>query len=315
MRNKLRIFLPALILLTAAWAFSQPPAFTAMPVKYEADRFFLEAVIEGGGKVRFFTDSGGGLFMYKHAAERLKLPVSGSGDNLTIEMPKFGEGQTIPPPPGTGGRLFLLEKGKNAPHSEYDSMLGQAWFGDRIWTFDYPARRLLLWDKTPKIIDKASKHRVNFAFKTDEAGKRLISFPRTQIEVDGVTIEMLFDTGATTYLSPEALTAVNDGGPAERATSFIVNTIFEKWRKDHPDWRIVEKAESTTGEAMIEARNIKIAGHTIKRAWFTRRADKNFHEYMTQFMDKKIEGAVGGTLLHPFRITVDYPKAIAVFEK
>lgn len=78
---------------------------------------------------------------------------------------------------------------------------------------------------------------------------------------------------------------------------------------------MVEKAELGTGEAMIEAQNIKIAGYTVKRAWFTRRANKNFHEYMTQFMDKKIECAIGGTVLRDFRITVDYPKAIAVFEK
>lgn len=49
--------------------------------------------------------------------------------------------------------------------------------------------------------------------------------------------------------------------------------------------------------------------------WFTRRADQNFHRYMSQFMDKQIEGALGGSALHYFRVTVDYPRAVAIFEK
>jgi hypothetical protein len=36
---------------------------------------------------------------------------------------------------------------------------------------------------------------------------------------------------------------------------------------------------------------------------------------MSQWMDKKIEGALGGNGLCHFRVTVDYPNAVAYFEK
>jgi hypothetical protein len=47
---------------------------------------------------------------------------------------------------------------------------------------------------------------------------------------------------------------------------------------------------------------------------FSFEVDKNFHDYMSRFMDKRIESAIGGTALCSFRITVDYPNAVAVFE-
>ena len=146
-------------------------------------------------------------------------------------------------------------------------------------------------------------------------GKRTLSFPRIKMKVDGEEIDVLFDTGATTFLTDKALKELNDGRNATRATSFITKVMFEKWRKKHPKWRVIEKAESTTGEAMIRVPKIKIAGYKIGPVWFTRRANNNFHKFMSKFMDKKIEGAIGGNALHHFRITVDYPKALAVFEK
>lgn len=301
-----------LVLLTAFVAFSQ----TVLPVKYSEHRFFLEPVTDSGEKVLFFTDTGGGLFMYSDTAERLKLEATGTGQGRSVAMPVFKKGNEIPTPLGAGGRLWVMDTNTPSPMPrEFDSMLGQAWFADRIWTFDYKKRQMLLWDRSPKIIEKKSKHSVPVWFKTDDKGKRLASFPRIQIEVDGEVLDMLFDTGASTYLTKEALAELKDGRASARATGFITNVKFEQWRKNHPDWRVIEKAEERTGEAMIEARNIKIAGHTVERAWFTRRADKNFHEYMTGFMDKKVEGAIGGSLMYHFRVTVDYSKAVAVFEK
>jgi hypothetical protein len=49
--------------------------------------------------------------------------------------------------------------------------------------------------------------------------------------------------------------------------------------------------------------------------WFTRRPDPNFHQFMSQFMDRQVEGALGGSALKFFRVTVDYPRAVAVFER
>ena len=65
---------------------------------------------------------------------------------------------------------------------------------------------------------------------------------------------------------------------------------------------------------MIEVPQVEIAGHKVGPVWFTRRADKNFTEWMSQWMDKEIHGAIGGDGLKHFCVTVDYPSAIAVFQ-
>ena len=49
--------------------------------------------------------------------------------------------------------------------------------------------------------------------------------------------------------------------------------------------------------------------------WFTRRPDPSFHQFMSQYMDKQVEGALGGSALKFFRVTVDYPNAVAAFER
>ncbi|HSK75211.1 MAG TPA: hypothetical protein VLQ45_02040, partial [Thermoanaerobaculia bacterium] len=159
-------------------------------------------------------------------------------------------------------------------------------------------------------------HRVALGFQTGPNGKRTSHFPRIPVKIDGETLDLLFDTGATTTLTPEALAALGDGRPASRAASFITASVFARWRERHPAWKVVEKADAMTkGEAMIEVPAVEIGGYTVGPVWFTRRADRNFHEYMSQWMDRRIEGALGGSALQYLRVTVDYPGAVAVFEK
>ena len=54
-----------------------------------------------------------------------------------------------------------------------------------------------------------------------------------------------------------------------------------------------------------------MAGYTVGPVWFTRRPDPSFHQFMSQYMDKQVEGALGGSALKFFRVTVDYPNAVA----
>ena len=307
--------LSLLILIATAVAVSAQDSKggRVLPVKYDEDRYFLSAVTESGDSVLFYTDTGGGLFIYKHAAERLNLLPGDGGES--IEFPRFKHGVEIPSPLATEGKIFVFPKPEKGPPLEFDAMLGQQWFADRIWTFDYPGKRLLVWDKSPKNVKADARHVVTLGFKTDDGGKRVLHFPRIQAEIDGEVLEMLFDTGATTFLTEAALTSLGDKRASARAASFISSSRFEKWRHRHPDWRVIEAAEIGSGQAMIEARDIRIAGFKVERAWFTRRPDKNFHEYMSSFMDKRVDGAIGGTVLNHFKVTVDYPRAIAVFEK
>jgi hypothetical protein len=83
----------------------------------------------------------------------------------------------------------------------------------------------------------------------------------------------------------------------------------------HPEWRALENIKTLTGAAMIEVPAVKIGGFTVGPVWFTVQPDLAFHTYMAQFMDKPTEGALGGSALHYLRMTVDWPNAVAVFER
>jgi hypothetical protein len=158
------------------------------------------------------------------------------------------------------------------------------------------------------------QHTISLGFLTEPSGQRATHFPSVDATIDGETYAFLFDTGATVDLSDTALSIIGDGGPHERATSFVTASVFDKWRGKHPNWRIIEGADRTAGgECIIEVPQVTIAGHTVGPVWFTRRADSNFHEYMSQWMDRRVEGALGGTLFKYFAVTADYPGSRAYF--
>jgi hypothetical protein len=320
--HRVTLLLAATLILmsSCSTAFAQSPGKPlVLPARYDEHRFYVEPVTIEGNKLSFFTDTGGGLFVFSDVVDRLKIPILKFEENGRpleyIELPKFKEGTSIPPPLGSRGRLFVFTAGqRRSLDRDWSGMLGQQWFADRVWTFDYPNKRLLL-RSDGDLPEGDARHRVTLGFQTNAAGKRTTHFPRIQASIDGETLDLLFDTGASTELTETALAALSDKRPAIRATSFITANVFEKWRKRHPQWRVIEGAEKGSNEAMIEVPKIEVAGYAVGPVWFTRRADKNFHEYMSQWMDKRIEGALGGNALYHFRVSVDYPRALAVFEK
>ncbi len=292
----------------------------ALPGKLAAHRFLVQPRTPDGATLTFFTDTGGGLFIVEAAVARLKLDVAqidaGGGQKTpAARLPTFAPDAAIPPLEVYDGRLPVMPAEQVADFDEADGMLGQDWFMDRTWTFDYPGQTL--WWRAPGDLPAHEPaHRVTLGFQTDKAGKRMTSFPRIQARIDGAVIDLLFDTGATITLSDAAAAALKDGGPRQRATSFISKTTFEGWRRRHPDWRVIDKAdEGVGGEPIIEVPAVEVAGFTVGPVWFTRRADKNFHEWMSQWMDRRVDGALGGSALRYFRVSVDYPRALAVFER
>ena len=114
-------------------------------------------------------------------------------------------------------------------------------------------------------------------------------------------------------LTDSELAQISDGAPAQRATSFITESVFSKWQRRHPDWRVIERADQTLEMPMIEVPEVTVGGYTVGPVWFVVRPDRNFHEHMSQWMDCRIEGALGGSALQYFRILVDYPNAVASF--
>lgn len=307
------------------------PPPVEIPTRYEEHRWFVTPVTKGGETLSFYTDSGGGMNMlFAPAADRLKPPrETAEQDGQKFETVAWGDlvpGSPIPgpiPDAPAGGRLIVVpyegEIRMISPPTESGAprdtgFLGRYWFADRVWTFDYPGRRLLLRSPGDLPAHEPAR-RVALGFQTGPDGRRTTHFPRIPVKVDGETLDLLFDTGATTTLTPAALAALGDGRPADRAASFIADSVFARWRERHPAWKVVEKAEEGTGSEMIEVPAVEIGGYTVGPVWFTRRKDKNFHEYMSQWMDRRIEGALGGSALQYLRVTVDYPNAVAVFEK
>lgn len=292
-----------------------------LPAEYVAGRFYVCPVTEDGKLLRLFTDTGGGLFLRESAVARLDLPTESvrldEKAAMVVSLPRFTPESSIPSIstrddprwPELKGRLFV--RSDDTGHFEGDGLLGQEWFGGRVWTFDYPGQRLLLGS----LLDAPSVSANGVAtlgFPVTSEGHRGSHFPSIEATIDGETHAFLFDTGATLRLSETALAEL--GGPRELATCFITTSLFQQWREGHPDWRIIENADlSVSGEPIIEVPLVNVAGLEAGPVWFTRRPDRNFHEFMSSMMDRQVEGALGGSLFQYFVVTVDYPRAVATF--
>lgn len=311
----------ALSVATALAAVAQAESpHRQLPARFECDRVFVEPQLEAGGLLRFYTDTGGGTWITADAAARtdLKRVEHGEGAPTTAAFPAFTAGASIPAVdpstdtrnPDFRGQLMVMPKGPG--FLKADGMLGQEWFAGKVWTFDYAQRTL----KVGGAALSAGTDTVALGFPTAPSGERKTNFPSIRASVDGEELPFLLDTGASLSPSAEAAEAIDqDGASAGCGTSFITTTVFKRWTQAHPDWLVVEAADTVVNqEPMIRVPEVEIAGHRVGPVWFTRRADRNFHEFMSSMMDTKVEGALGGSLFRYFRMTVDYPNALARFE-
>lgn len=286
-----------------------PPVGQRLDARFVADRIFVRVPLAGlADTLRFYTDTGGGLFLLGRAADRI-----GAEDSMGVRPSALAADSTFPDPLGVpDGRVpvFRPERDREA---DYDGMLGQAWFADRVWRIDYASETLELIDE---LADPDPGARVPLAFRTDSTGARALSFPRMRIAVDDDSLDMLLDTGATWALTDSARVFFGEEGPDRRSTSFITTEVFERWRERHPSWRVVGSADATIpGMGMIEVPEVSIAGQTVGPVWFTQRPDAAFHEFMAQFMDRPLDGALGGNAFRFFTVTIDYPGAAAFFRR
>lgn len=299
----------AAVLLSATPRGEPTPGHpVALPVQLVEHRFILVPRLEGGRVVRFYSDTGGGhTILAPELVAAAGLPVehrdAGPDAPPLTGWPRWAPDASIPPP---AERVLVMPLTPLGPG--LDGFLGQDWFAGRTWTFDYPGGRLLL--RAGGDLPKGAR----VAFHLPKPGPETAAFGRIPIEVDGKPLDVLFDTGATTSLGPEALAKVGDRGAAERATSFMKAAVFDGWRSAHPDWTVVEKAEARTGADMIRVPSVVVGGQKVGPVWFTRRPDQAFDSFMSSMMDAPVVGALGGSGLRYFRITVDYGQGVAVFE-
>jgi len=307
-------------LSTRSLPAQRPGTPVELPARLIAGRFYVYPVTERGDTLTLFTDTGGGLWLASDAVARLGLSarvegVQGADTARSVALPAFRAGAAIPEPLGqAGGRLFVFPSSQARDlGADWSGMLGQSWFYGRVWTFDYPRQKLILHPSSASVPRDAA-HTVPLAFKRDSAGRAVNAFPRIRVVVDGDSLDMLFDTGATARV-PDSVVAQLGGPRGERATSFITTDVFERWRTRHPEWRVVANADAVPGMSAIEVPRLSVAGFDVGPVWFTQRPDRSFHSYMAQWMDKPTDGALGGSALQYFRITVDYPNAVAVFAR
>ncbi|MBL0937679.1 MAG: hypothetical protein IBJ03_02230 [Gemmatimonadaceae bacterium] len=286
-----------------------------LPTRYVADRWIATPVTTEGDTLEFFLDSGGGgMLATKRTLRRLGyepefLLVEGTDSVFTGgAFPSFRADALIPPP-RCSRPLYGLDDDLPAELEDADGILGHTWFAGRVWVYDYPQRQLSVFEAPPppRTFDA---HTIPMTLK-DPPRK---NFPRIQVAIAGDTIGMLLDTGATSELTPEAVEVMGDG-PAMRASAFVSTRLWNRWRLDHPTWRVIESGEVRTRAALIEVPSLSIAGYEVGPVWFAKRPDSVYDRMMNPQMDRAVDASLGGAALRTFRMTMDYPNQRVTFER
>jgi hypothetical protein len=335
---RLQLTLVALLRMLSATpdaVCSAPIGGRPVPADFVGNRIFVRWAAPGFQSLRLYSDTGGGLLsLFPEAVRRLSLPVdtlnwthgAEHGTQLRVRIPSALNEALVPPVPSAhsiGLRvpprdsttvLLLVEYDGSPPDDEsgydWDGRLGSAWFANRVWTIDYPNRRMY-FDGAKSRVHADPSCWVPIGFQTDSMGRRTNDFPRIAARIDGEEIQFLLDTGAQTELTDSAWRRLGSNEPRHRATSFITSQRFEQWHRKHPEWLIVPNAEKPSGAAMMRVPTIEVGGRQIGPVWFTERPDRNFRDFMSQYMDKPIEGALGGSAWRYVMLVLDYPGAKA----
>lgn len=313
----MRLTLLALTLLAATAAADTAPADAIeLPAEFVHDQVWLVPEVDGQ-PLRLFTDTGGGYnAISADVAARLGLALeNGEGDGgrpITLApYPSFDAGRTLPAAPSyfMDGRMMVVDAGQL---SGKQGFLGGRWFADGVWEFDYAAGRL---HKLPGRARAPTADAVPLGFQRNAKGQRTMHFPSMPIVVDGETLDVLLDTGATATLTEAA--APHFGLPAGTAvgTSFIEREVFDRWASRHPEWTVIADGDRIGEHSfrMIRVPQVTVGRHVVGPVWFSERAPGAFQKYMASMMDKPTWGALGGSGLKYFHMTVDYPAAVAYF--
>jgi hypothetical protein len=303
----------------------------------EGERFYIKIPIGGGDTIMGFGDTGGGVSMLmpdtknkNNINSKLRtalikgiMPLKYVLFSDLVQDPNFPKPYPL--------RSFVLRnpfmritspyliippmedelKLMTEVQPEMDAFLGQTFFMNKSWTIDYPNKEV--WVNTPlnnSLLDHPKVQKIGF--KKNSNYDNIFGHPSMTIEIDGDTIDVLFDTGASLVLSKDGKKQMETvkktiGG------SFIAASIFNKWRDKHPDWKYYPKAD-LAGD-VIEVPIVKIGGHEVGPVLFAKRRDENWSEGMIASMDKIVKGAIGGSALKYLKVTIDYNSELIKFER
>lgn len=285
-----------------------------MPAQDIDNTFVVAPRTVDGRALRFYTDSGGATLVFAGIAGDAHFAVSGSGEHQQAMLPPLACDAFVPNPHAPGFRLApdAMKAKMPIPEPDLAGILGAFWFDGRTWTWDYPGGTLY-WRAGGDVPRVDGAHVAQLGFQK-ENGVHSAGFPRISATIDGKQYDFLLDTGAVSRFTAAAATQLHaSDGP--HGSSFITATIAAALHRAHPDWPYIARGEAGTNADMIRIANVRIGGYDSGPAWFAIRPDKNFTEFMSQFMDRTVFGSIGGAVLHSFRLTVDYAGEKAYFEK
>jgi hypothetical protein len=111
---------------------------------------------------------------------------------------------------------------------------------------------------------------------------------------------------------------VGDGAPAERATTHIPNWLFTRWHTRHPEWPVIERADLWAGLSLIRVPSVEIAGYRLGPMWLSVLGGPATPPDIPPTLPawrRRSAGTLGGSVLRHFVVTLDYPGAVAYFER
>lgn len=240
--------------LSAAGTRHDEPS-RVIPTRYEAGHFYATPETVDGQTLRLVVDTGGGggmglYWLTADAAKRLHLAnatcANGAHQPTVASSPVYKPGRGLPPPQSACGNVVMVNTQVDAKGIDGDGQLGAGFLPGQAWTFDYPARRLILEGSHWRADSRA--HATSLGFPRDDAGHLQSGFARITLQVDGRPLEMLLDTGATAH--PTTAGAKASGTPTVNGTgvtSYITTSMLEGWHHAHPDWRVVNKGDDLLG--------------------------------------------------------------------
>lgn len=291
-----------------------------IPAFFDQGRVLAAPVSANGDTSYFVLDSGGSInALAVSALARLGLQLASSTPDSTVRFPSSIDSLQLPRPRVGSPPGYLYVSGQIDAFGRMFPMpitgfLGGGWWADRVWRIDYPARKLWIFPRSvlPANRSTLGPHEARLHFRVED-GKRSTNFARLRAEIDGDSLDLLFDTGAATQLTDSAAAVVNDGRPAKRAGSFISAEIFDRWHQRHPEWRVIKGGETRTHAALIEVPSMKLGGYTIGPVWWEERSNAEYHRWIA-WMDKPIQGSIGGDAFRHFAITLDYVSSVVCFD-
>ena len=215
-----------------------------------------------------------------------------------------------------------------------DGILGSTWFAGRAWTIDFRRETFHVVPTGHVDAEQVPPHGnggaagdphhppenpdnqeavVSISFY-EEGDQRRYHFARLPVVVAGDTLSMVLKTGSHIVLSDEVdaeLGRADELFPA----GLISESVAEDWLREHPDWRVYERADRNYGSDLIEVPEVHIGPHSAGPVHFAVRRDEAFDDWFSQFTDEPVTGALGADAFRDAHITVNYPRSVLIFHE